>query len=199
MLFRTFAALIVAVVTSWPARAVEPIQIGSRLEPFVDDFLIETTSGVALTLQKPTPREVVFVHEKPWEGNITAHHTVFRDGDRYRMYYGGRHYDAQNPKVRHPVICYAESKDGVHWTRPNLELFDYEGSKQNNIVWMGDVWAKSETRDPMAIFRDLNPHCSPEAKYKSIARGDDGVNVSARHPWSSGSRSQGRRSATCTP
>jgi len=31
-------------------------------------------------------------------------------------------------------VCYAESDDGFHWTKPNLRLVEYRGSKENNIV-----------------------------------------------------------------
>ena len=153
----------------------EPIDLGSRLEPLVDRFLIQSLSGDArLQLHKPQRQEVVLVHDAPWEGNLTAHHTLFRDGDRYRMYYGGRHYQP-GQKVRHVLVCYAESRDGIHWTRPNLGQVEYEGSRANNIVWMDDPWADSEQRNPMAVFKDTNPAAAPAARYKSIARGDDGV------------------------
>ncbi len=153
----------------------EPIDLGSRLEPLVDRYLIRSLSGGArLQLHKPQRREVVLVHDAPWEGNLTAHHTLFRDGDVYRMYYGGRHYQPGR-KVRHVLVCYAESRDGIHWTRPNLGQFEYEGSRANNIVWMDDPWADSEQRNPMGVFKDTNPDASPDARYKSIARGDDGV------------------------
>ena len=153
----------------------EPIDLGSRLEPLVDRYLIRSLSGEArLQLHKPQRREVVLVHDAPWEGNLTAHHTLFRDGDVYRMYYGGRHYQPGR-KVRHVLVCYAESRDGIHWTRPNLGQFEYAGSRANNIVWMDDPWADSEQRNPMAVFKDTNPDVSPDARYKSIARGDDGV------------------------
>ncbi len=175
MVFRILFALAAAIALIAPAAAAEPIDIGSRLELFVDDALIEKMDGVELRLHEPTPREVVMVHDAPWEGNCTAHHTLFRDGDVFRMYYGGHHYDEKNPKMRHPVICLALSQDGIHWMRPELGLFEYEGSKKNNIVWMGDVWSKQEQRDPFGIFKDTNPDCMSDAQYKSVARGDDGV------------------------
>jgi hypothetical protein len=34
---------------------------------------------------------------------------------------------------------YAESADGYHWDKPKLGLFEYEGSKDNNIVWPNHV------------------------------------------------------------
>ncbi len=75
-------------------QSAEPIEIGSRRELFVDRYLIEELSGgAALTLHKPQPQEVVLTTDKPWEGNTCAYYTIFRDGDRYRMYYRGSHYD----------------------------------------------------------------------------------------------------------
>ena len=71
-----------------PAGPVEPIDIGSRLELMVDDYLIERMSGGAeLRLHRPAEREVVFTCDKPWEGNHSGSVTVFQDGDTYRMYY----------------------------------------------------------------------------------------------------------------
>lgn len=35
------------------------------------------------------------------------------------------------------AIAYAESADGQVWTRPKLGLFEWQGSRDNNIVWPG--------------------------------------------------------------
>ena len=32
------------------------------------------------------------------------------------------------------MTCYAESKDGIHWKKPELGLVEFNGSKANNIV-----------------------------------------------------------------
>jgi len=147
--------------------AQETIDIGSRLELFVDDYLIDKLSGdVRLHLHKPVPHDVALITDQPWEGNICAYYTVFQDGDRYRMYYRGAHADEQTKKSVHPeVACYAESKDGIRWDRPKLGLFDFNGSKDNNIVWVGPGGHN------FTPFRDSNPNCSPDARYKAMARG----------------------------
>ena len=160
-----FAFLITLV--SAIAQALEPIDVGSRRELFVDDFLIDRFDGqAALKVHRPEPQEVVLVTDKPWEGNTSAYYTIFQDGDLYRMYYRGSHYDTEAKKATHPeVTCYAESKDGIHWTKPNLGLFEFEGSKQNNIVWDG-IGSHC-----FAAFKDTNPACSADARYKGISRG----------------------------
>ena len=61
------------------------------------------------------------------------------------------------------VYCYAESKDGITFHKPNLGLFEYNGSKDNNIVWDG-VGVHN-----FAPFLDANPDCSPDARFKALA------------------------------
>jgi hypothetical protein len=106
-------------------------------------------------------REVVIVHDEPWEGNTCGIHTVFRDGDVYRMYYRG-----WNHKGRHathpPFVCYAESKDGIHWNKPALGLVEFDGSKQNNIISQGP-----DTRN-FTPFKDANPDSADAARYKAL-------------------------------
>ena len=150
--------------------AQEPIAIGSRLEPFVDEYLIDELRNAELRLNAPIAREVAIVHDAPWEGNICCYHTVFQDGDLFRMYYRGAHYDETSRTLTHPELyCYAESRDGVHWTKPELGIYEFDGSKQNNIILMG---AGSHNFAP---FKDSNPACDPEARYKALASGNGGL------------------------
>ncbi|MCA9024058.1 MAG: hypothetical protein KDA86_02475 [Planctomycetaceae bacterium] len=149
------------------SHAAEPVEIGARLEPLFDGFLIEEMTGdVALKVHQPVPQEVVFVTDKPWEGNTCAYYSIFQDGDLYRMYYRGSHFDEQTRKATHrEVTCYAESTDGINWTKPELGLFEFEGSKANNIILDG------LGTHCFVAFKDMNPDCDPQAKYKGISRG----------------------------
>lgn len=150
--------------------AENPIAIGSRREPFVDEYLIAELNEAELRLNTPVAREVAIVHDEPWEGNICCYHTVFQDGDLFRMYYRGAHYDEKSRKVTHPELyCYAESRDGIRWTKPELGIYEFDGSKQNNIVLMGAGCHN------FAPFKDANPDCAPEAKYKALASGNGGL------------------------
>jgi len=142
--------------------AAEPIGIGSRLEPFVDDFLIAEMKQTALQLHRPTPREVAVAFDKPWEGNVCAYVTVFKDDDKFRMYYRGVNYDPKTKKSGPEKICYAESRDGITWTKPELNLFEHAGSKRTNIVW------KNGGCHNFTPFKDPNPACKPDARYKAL-------------------------------
>ncbi|HVX64511.1 MAG TPA: hypothetical protein VHC19_28060 [Pirellulales bacterium] len=150
--------------------AGEALELGSRRELFVDDYLIERLHGAALKMHRPEPKEVVIVCDAPWEGNISAYYTLFADGGRFRMYYRGAHFDEQAKRSTHPEFaCYAESRDGIHWEKPKLGLFEFKGSKDNNIVWAG------EGTHNFTPFKDENPDCAPEARYKALAGGSKGL------------------------
>jgi hypothetical protein len=148
------------------------LDLGSRLELFVDDYLIASLTGAQLRLHSPVPREIVQTYTEPWEGSGCGYQQVFRDGDIIRMYYIAQDLtdDAATRLGRHaPFACYAESTDGIHWTKPALGLFDYEGSKANNIVWAGPGL------DNFTVYKDPNPACRPGEEYKAVGAGSGGL------------------------
>lgn len=167
--FAVLSLLGVVALSMPPVVAGEtPIDIGSQWELLVDRYLIdEMKGGAELRLHRPVAREIVFVHDKPWEGNTCGYSTIFRDGDIYRMYYRGSNTAPDGRKTHREVTCYAESRDGIRWERPELGLFEFEGSRANNIVW------DSAGTHNFTPFRDTNPDCPPEAQYKAVARGTD--------------------------
>ena len=165
-MIRTVVGLSLVVIPCLLSRADDAIEIGSRRELLVDDYLIESREGVELVMQRPQPREVALTTDAPWEGNTCAYYTVFSDGERFRMYYRGAHWDTQTKKATHrEVVCYAESTDGINWVKPNLGIVEFQGSKNNNIIWDG---VGSHNFTP---FQDTNPNCSPAAQYKALGRG----------------------------
>ena len=164
------AALSTVTALSWPwsssIRASEPsgpqaIDIGSRRELFVDDLLIDRLAGTRLELHPPQPREIVLKFDQPWEGLYSGYETVLKDGDVFRFYYRGM------PVARHTldveVTCVAESRDGIHWTRPKLGLFEVHGTKDNNVVL-----ARHRGCHNLAPFVDANPAAPAEQRYKAL-------------------------------
>ncbi len=163
---KTITALVILCTASTMAFAqktaaanavVEPLDIGSRLEMFVDDYVIGKTEGaITQYLHKPVPREVVFVTDMPWEGSTCAYYTLFQANGLYHMYYRGSSANSAQ------LTCYATSKDGINWTRPNLGLVAFNGSKENNIIHDG------VGKHNFTPFVDTNPDCPPDAKYKAL-------------------------------
>lgn len=148
------------------AAFAEPIALGDRLELFADEYLIAEIKGdIDRRLHRPEPKEVVFTADAPWEGNTSGYYTVFQDGDLYRMYYRGWAHDPGTKRqIRPELACYAESKDGLSWTRPVLGLHEFEGSKENNIILTGPG------AHNFTAFKDSSPACPPEARYKAFGR-----------------------------
>jgi hypothetical protein len=153
-LFPLFLAL------SLGAGAAEPLDLGSRWELFVDEFLVARKNGAALKMHEPVKREVVLTTDKSWEGITCAYFSVIQDGNKVLMYYrgssgGSDHSDAQ-------VTCVAESGDGIHFTRPKLGLIEAGGTKDNNVIWRG---VESHNFSP---FLDANPAAKPEERFKAL-------------------------------
>lgn len=161
------SALIAIAAVTGAAQADKPRDVANEPQLLADLTLVKSHSeNVAIQSVEPKPHEVILVTDKPWEGNTSAYYTIFQDGDLYRMYYRGSHFDEQTKRSAHrEVACYAESRDGIHWTKPELGLFEFNGSKANNIVWDG---LGTHNFTP---FKDENPNCTPDARYKALARG----------------------------
>lgn len=154
-------------------RASEPIDVGSRRELMIDDALTERISGHAsLQLQHAEKRNIALVHDSEWEGTVAGYHTVFRDGDTIRMYYIAARAISEDGSrfTGEPFrIGYAESRDGKSWVKPKLGLYDYKGSRENNIVW------EAPGLDNFHVFRDVNPDCRKGEEYKAVSSGPGGL------------------------
>jgi hypothetical protein len=133
------------------------IEIGSRLELFVDEQLIDRMEGTVLRLHRPIPAGVALAFDRPWEGPTSTYASVFEDEDGFRLYYRG------SPAAGAPAVtCLAESADGVQWTRRRIELYGAAHWPENNIVWVG------EEAHNLAPFRDSNPQGRSDARYKAL-------------------------------
>lgn len=146
------------------AAAAEPLDIRSQRELFVDDRLIHSLRDARRQLHHPVPRELALVHDAPWEGAGSGYHSLIRDGDLYRLYYRGAPLAVENNRLKASpeVYCYAESRDGVTFEKPNLGLYEIAGSRENNVIWTG-VGTHN-----FAPFLDARPDCPPESRYKAL-------------------------------
>ncbi len=122
----------------------EPVEIGFEPQYFVDDYLVDNRWG---NKQK---REMVlrtFHSAEKHEGNPViagkgGYVCVRRDDETgvFKMWYqtSVSHRDAEgNHQGTDYGIAYAESSDGLAWNQPNLGLLDWQGSRENNVVWKG--------------------------------------------------------------
>ncbi|MFC1526511.1 hypothetical protein ACFL6X_06855 [Candidatus Latescibacterota bacterium] len=112
------------------------MDVDTQRQLFFDRRFIDSSTGVSLRMNAPVQHpEPVLVADRPWESHgIGAYNTVMLEPDgRFRMWYdagvkGGL------PSEGARRLGYAESEDGLHWTKPSLGLIEFAGSRDNNLV-----------------------------------------------------------------
>ena len=163
----TIILLTVATVSVSPLSPVMAddavVDIGSRLELFVDHHLIDRLDGVTLRLHHPEYDGVALKFDRPWERLFCGYVTILKDGDLYRLYYRGMP-KAKADGSRLEGTCYAESRDGVSWVKPNLGLYEVLGTRENNVV-LADTAPCSHNFSP---FGDTRPDVSPQERSKAV-------------------------------
>ena len=127
-----FAIVVLSAMTSlW---ASEPIDVGDRVCLFLDDHFVASRNNLERQWHSGEPHPTaILIPDKPWEGWVFMYGSVLYEPKqkRFRMWY--QSWDGSlNYKV-----CYAESSDGLTWKKPELGLWEYDGSKQYNIVIPG--------------------------------------------------------------
>jgi hypothetical protein len=155
-----------------------PINVGGEKQLFLgpwaadgrDDCLVESMRNITMTMNEArVTGERMIQHDRPWDRS-DCWLSVLKDGEIFRMYYGSREStDALRRGQPYSIILlYAESRDGIHWDRPNLRLWEWEGSRDNNILFPNDDFPylfKSVVVDQ--VFIDPNAK-SPAEKYKMV-------------------------------
>ena len=132
---------VVALTTISCAASVEPppedLLAGPPSGPwrrlFLDAMVVEGQQGlerVFHAVQKCEENPVIR-RDRPWDKagvypGPNIYGTVMWDDGKLRMWY--RCYTPT------PFVCYAESRDGIQWAKPNLGIYPWRGSKENNIV-----------------------------------------------------------------
>ena len=132
----------------------------------------ETPRGVRLEVQRPRiEAEPMVEMEKPWETGYTLHITILQDEGRYRLYYTCYNELPDDPKAMNPFsyfLCYAESDNGVEWTKPTIGTINWRGTTENNVVY-GMNRSLGRPVPTASVFKD--PSAPPNERYKIIHRG----------------------------
>ncbi len=159
------AVLIAALAaTAWlPAAPPEEPQVtvGWQKQLFLDDRVIDSTKHISRVLKEPQrwPGNPLIVGDMPWETwtvYLNGRGVLYDDDERqFKMWYLSPTFDGSAPSGLRYKVCYAFSDNGVQWTKPDLGLVDWEGSRSNNILPWGWHWMRRPNviRDP----RDPDP------------------------------------------
>ena len=142
----------------------KPRKVGQTHQLFLDDELIASVNELQRIINQPARHHAnpVLTWDKPWEGNcVITWGSVLYDRREKQLKIWYQVYKKFPPQgERSTLLCYATSKDGVHWQKPELGLFEYNGSKANNIVFLGD----GSHLDTATVFLDPKP--TAESKYR---------------------------------
>lgn len=142
-------------------RVTGPLHVNSDRQFFIDDLLIAEGRGVNLVVNRPAPTaEKCIIADKPWEGfGILAYNSVMEDDGIFKLWYDAVANDGSR------WCCYATSKDGVHWEKPNLGIVSFNGNRDTNIVFP----PQHMVHEPNCVFKDTNPSCRDSERYKMVA------------------------------
>ena len=164
-------SLLAAMTVGWlgalgaVARAA-PIEVKDQKQLFFDQRFIENADHVTITMNPPRKLGPVLKPDRRWEDfRITSYFTVVQDGGVCRMYYSCFSEDQWNfasSEVTwrdYAFLCLAESTDGIHWTKPNLGIIEYNGSRSNNIIARSIVDG--------TVF--IDPTAEPAKRYKMLS------------------------------
>ena len=140
--------------------------ISDRLELFVDHYLLDSLTNTRLKLHEPREADVAVRFDSPWEGRFSGCLVMVKDGDLYRMYFRGMP-EAGTDGTNVECTCIAESRDGIHWIKPAVGLFDYGPHSRtgNNIV----IHNQPPASHNFAPFLDTRPGVPASERYKAVA------------------------------
>ncbi len=141
--------------------------IGNRRQVFVDRTLIESSRNVRRNANPPRRAgEILIAPEEPWEtahekAMIGVYSSVLQEDGKVRVWYDLIVPTGDGPYDHQRRVCYAESADGIHFTKPKLGLHQIDGSNANNVVLPGVIGG-------CAVWVD--PNAPPEHRYKTQAK-----------------------------
>jgi hypothetical protein len=160
----------ISVAGGFQKKSLSPLPLGSRLELFIDSFLVESLDNVQFFIHSPKDEGPVLRFDKPWEGPFSTYSTVIKDTDIYRIYYRGLT-TTRGEGTNDEVTCYAESSDGIHWIKPDLKIFNITGTLNNNVV-LANASPASTNFSP---FIDNSVAGSLTGKFKALGGTNKGL------------------------
>lgn len=132
---------------------------------FFDLDAVYDMNGIVQKWHQPVKQHSVIKPEEPWEGDMALPESVFlhHDGNRIVCNYRCHHHPSRFPELieagLNPTNCRAESTDGINWTRPELGMTEFRGSKKNNIMPFTKLYR--------TMLDPFDP--DPQRRYKGIA------------------------------
>lgn len=133
--------------------SAHPIDLESRRELMVDHYLIDQLDGAELRPQVPIDRGVAIPFDLPHEGAFSGYVSVVTLPDgTFRAYYRALPMAGEDGSDKE-ATAYAESLDGVEWTKP-----------ANNLV----LQHAAPVTHNFSVFYDTKPGVPEDERWKGI-------------------------------
>ena len=165
------------------------VDVGTAKQLFVDDHVIGSLEGAFRVLNQPVKYEGNPIIElKPAQtvgsdNKVVVMGSVLYDEDEslYKMWY-----DAANYRWSSVHLAYATSRDGIHWDLPNLGLLEFQGSKDNNLVFFeegsgevaGGVFKDPVAKEPQRLYKMIyHTHGTGHGTGRGLESDGNGIGV----------------------
>jgi len=135
------------------------LDVGSQSQLFVDQQAVYEARGISFTphAARKHPANPLVTADQPWEGwYVTAFGgTVLFDPTekQFKMWYRA----PGNPEYfEHGGICYAVSRDGLHWEKPHVGTIEVRNGKPHNVVspWLSpSVFLDADEQEPTRRYK----------------------------------------------
>ena len=155
-----------AVITPVSTPAPGIIDIGGMKQLFLDDLLIAERSRISNFMYRPDkhPNNPIIRADKPWEmesgiSGLSSRSIIYDAEERcFKMWY-------RAPEWQNGLSpwCYASSQNGYDWEKPDLGLYEYKGSRRNNIL---AAWDAANDVAFGTVYKTPDP--DPQGRYKGM-------------------------------
>lgn len=157
-------------------------------------------------LKKDSQNNPLFIQDKPWEvridngypnvlydkkeGIFRCYYTLFTsDQDTEETDAEERCSRAYRPRMdRITSLAYAESRDGIHWEKPSLNMVEWRGTRENNLLFLyahgTGVMIDEHDSDPSRRYKLVTKVDIPECgAHMAVGFSPDGLHWSELIPW----------------
>ena len=117
------------------------LHIGDFPQLFLDNLIVEASQEMTKTTHMPCkdPANPLIERDQPWEHVPyfqMSNHVVRRDSQDglFKCWYEDLTDHAPTQYLVEARQCYAESEDGLHWVKPELDILTEDGRKTNVVL-----------------------------------------------------------------
>ena len=150
-----------------------------NLHLFVDDYEIQHYTNLLRVINKPEKHKTpVLIADKEWEcGRVQAWGSVIQEPDGLiRMWYFAMNNRSKGSEDK-GGYCYAESRDGINWEKPDLGLVKFRGSTKNNIWYSMNPDSNNLSEQELAKNGMGLPAFDEEGNQIGVVNNLDGLTV----------------------